>query len=166
MSELSSTLSNSRRNRIGVKRMVKKAISIDLTPMVDLGFLLITFFIYTTSLSQPKSKNLVMPDDSKRISMPVSKDGVLTLLPGRNGQVFYYEGLLDKNIHKSQVALIRQVILNKRKSVPPNKFFIIIKPSFQSTYKDLIEVLDEMEINDVKRYAIAEINNMEQELMK
>ena len=97
MSELSSTLSNSRRNRIGVKRMVKKAISIDLTPMVDLGFLLITFFIYTTSLSQPKSKNLVMPDDSKRISMPVSKDGVLTLLPGRNGQVFYYEGLLDKD---------------------------------------------------------------------
>src|SRR3954468_20783319 len=79
----------------GVKRTRKLSTRVDMTPMVDLGFLLITFFIFTTSLNQPKAMRLIMPDDAKDAKPnETPESGVLTILLGSGNSVFYFEGSL------------------------------------------------------------------------
>ena len=79
-------------NRSKSKKYSKrKSVRVDLTPMVDLGFLLITFFILTTTLSDPTIANLFLPKDSI-IKTPVKANAALTLLLTRNDSIKYFEG--------------------------------------------------------------------------
>src|SRR5476651_2016745 len=74
----------------GVKKAKKLSTRIDLTPMVDLGFLLITFFIFTTALSEPKAMRLNLPDDGEGMTAPESK--TLNLVLASGNRVYYYHG--------------------------------------------------------------------------
>ncbi len=169
MSEIMTGVSSRKRKTAGVKRMKRQSLRIDLTPMVDLGFLLITFFIFTTSMSEAKVKEIVMPDDNHKIDMPVAQSGVLTIIPFSSSLVYYYEGEPDKigaNFHKSTMDEIRRVIINKKRFTPQEKMFVIIKPAIVSTYKEVVDILDEMVINDIKRYALTEITSEEESMVK
>ncbi len=138
---------------------------VDLTPMVDLGFLLITFFIFTTSMSQPKAMSLFMPDD-KGEPMNIKESAALTLIPSLNGMVYYYEGKLDATGFKeTNIQAMRDLILDKKARTKQKDFFVVIKPADLSNYGDLVKVLDEMKINEVKRYSIADITKSEIAMM-
>ena len=168
MSEIMTGESSRKRKTAGVKRMKRQSLRIDLTPMVDLGFLLITFFIFTTSMSEAKAKDIIMPDDNHKIDMPVPQSGALTIMPFSNNLVYYYEGVLNKdgaNFHQSSMDQIRSVIINKKRITSPLNLFVIIKPAKVCTYKEVVGILDEMAINDVKRYALAEITNEEEKMV-
>ena len=156
-----------RKRKAGVIKLTKHSTHIDLTPMVDLGFLLITFFIFTTNLSEPKAMDLTMPKDSP-ITTNTPESGVMTIIPAGNGRVYYYEGKLDKNganIHKTNFLALRQSIMTKKRNTPEKKLFIIIKPSKSSLYEDVVKVFDEMIVNDIKRYAMADIIDEEETLI-
>ncbi|MFT3933107.1 MAG: biopolymer transporter ExbD [Chitinophagaceae bacterium] len=155
----------------GVKKGKKLSTRVDLTPMVDLGFLLITFFIFTTTMSQPTAMKLNLPKDTDKPEEQnkVKESGVLTLMLGKNDQVYYYEGTLAtdaSNFKSSNFKEIRSVILNKKKSTDPKDFVVVIKPDKDCTYKNFIDMLDEMLINDVKRYATVEISDVEYQLIQ
>ena len=158
----------------GVKKAKKLSTRVDLTPMVDLGFLLLTFFIFTTTMSQPTAMNLPLPDDSAKPEEQnkAKQSGVLTLMVGKNSNVYYYEGELvvdaaQNNFKTSTMKQIRDVIINKKRSVAEEKdFVVILKPNEDATYKDLVDILDEMLINDVKRYALVDITDVENQLIK
>src|SRR3977135_3715048 len=80
----------------GVKKGKKLSTRIDLTPMVDLGFLLITFFMYTTTLAKPKTMEINMPykDPNDKVEPNKIKESVaLTILLSKNHRVYYYEGM-------------------------------------------------------------------------
>jgi len=150
----------------GVKKAKKLSTRVDLTPMVDLGFLLITFFIFTTTMSQPTAMNLNLPKDTDKPEEQnkLKESGALTLLLGKNSNVYYFEGqLADQaaNLKSSTMKQIRDVIINKKRSTPKDDFMVVIKPGSESTYKDVIDVLDEMTINDVSRYALVDISEVE-----
>ncbi|SRR6266487_254862 len=179
----------------GVKKAKKLSTRVDMTPMVDLGFLLITFFIFTTTMSSPKALNLNMPKDTKNEEElnKAKESGALTIMLGKNNAVYYYEGQLapdGSNFKATNFAGIRDEIINKRKDVikshvhddncpkiwAENKgdktscldrdFVVVIKPDQDATYKNTVDILDEMTINNVKRYAMVDITPQEYEVVQ
>lgn len=155
----------------GAKKVRSKKLNskVDLTAMVDLAFLLITFFMLTTSLSKPQSMDLGLPDKdddpSKNKDIKVDENRTMTVLLGENNKMKMYMGLLatpkvaPKDITYGKEG-IRQEILKRKKEVlayTGNKdkgMIVIIKPSKKSTYRNLVDILDEMAITDVPTYAI------------
>src|SRR6187200_331164 len=81
----------------GVKKAKKLSTRVDLTPMVDLGFLLITFFVFTTTMSQATAMNMNEPKDDPEQQLKVKQSGAMTILLGKGNQVYYYYGELDPN---------------------------------------------------------------------
>lgn len=159
-------------------RSKKSNSKVDLTAMVDLAFLLITFFMLTTSLSKPQSMDLGMPEkDDKAKEILVADQRTLTILIGENNTLKTYMGQFEDPLEKPSEATygkegIRKVILEKVKSVPitmgdPKKgLIVIIKATEKSTWKNLIDVLDEMAISKVPTYAIVDITKAEDALVK
>lgn len=138
----------------------RKLIYMDLTPMVDLGFLLITFFMVSTILSQPKIKDLVLPKDST-VRTLLKESAVLTLMPVRKNEIEYFEGSKETtgNVKHCSYTEIRFVIQQKQKKVAQvlgnkNKTVIIIEPGDGASYKNFIDILDEIQINDVQQYFV------------
>jgi biopolymer transport protein ExbD len=135
-------------------------LNVDLTPMVDLGFLLITFFILTTTLSQPKSTNLIMPKDSTE-KILLKESVVLTLRPVRNNSIDYFEGRNEsvENVKHCSYSELRSVIQQKQNEVEKilgnkNESVVIIDPSSESSYKNFVDVMDEIQINDIGHYFV------------
>lgn len=149
------------------KKKSKRSTRVDLTPMVDLGFLLITFFIFTTAMSKPTGLKIYLPKsvpDSLRMPTPVS--GALTILLAGETQIYYYEGDNPRQMHSTDLKAIRNIIMDKKKRTDPKKFMVIIKPGKQTNMYALVKVLDEMTINAVKRYAMVDIDPVEDGLMQ
>jgi biopolymer transport protein ExbD len=183
MAELDTSGGGHKKKGPGVKKGKKLSTRVDLTPMVDLGFLLITFFIFTTTMSQPTALKLFLPDDkvTEEDQNKAKESGVLTILMGANNHVYYYEGQLKSDGSNFLSASfngensIRDVILKKKADVrsrstdpenPYKDFVVVIKPSVECNYKNVIDILDEMAINVVKKYALVDISDGEAQLVK
>ncbi len=165
MAELEQS-STANKKRPGVRRSKKLSTRVDLTPMVDLGFLLITFFIFTTSLSRPKALAIRLPKDVPddiRQKQPAS--GALTFLLAGHDSVYYYEGDDLRTMQPTSPAGIRTVILAKKIKTNADNFMVIIKPGREASYRNIIEMLDEMNISAVKKYAMVEISPEEKSRM-
>ncbi len=184
----------------GVKKAKKLSTRVDMTPMVDLGFLLITFFIFTATMSSPTKMDLNMPkeSDKKEDETKIKQSGALTVMLGKDDNVYFYEGELSEtgdNFKSSTFKGIREEIIKKKKEVirthvhdakceelkakakkdlDPNweradldrDFMVVIKPTEEATYKNTVDILDEMTINAVKRFAMVKISDTERELIK
>jgi biopolymer transport protein ExbD len=147
----------------GKRKTKKLSTRVDLTPMVDLGFLLITFFIFTTSMTEPKSLKLVMPDDLKVIdSTNLPESGTLQLVLARDDQVWYYNGTKLAGIQKTSYGNeLRKIIIYKKKTVHKvlgneDEMTLVIKPTKSSSLKNIVDIMDEVLINQVKHYIITE----------
>lgn len=179
----------------GVKKAKKLSTRVDMTPMVDLGFLLITFFVFTATMSSPTTLDLNMPKDVKDVKeqTEVKESSVLSIMLGKNDVIYYYEGKLKEdgsNFKTATYKTIRDIIVNKKKEVisryvpdpdceakakaagkpvsncADKDFVVIIKPSPEATYKNTVDILDEMTINQVRTYAMVKIFDQEFELIK
>jgi len=152
----------------GVKKGKKLSTRVDLTPMVDLGFLLITFFIFTTTMSQPTAMKLFLPKDVDKPEEQnkVKASAVLTIMLGKNDQVYYYEGDDPKKIQGSNYKAIRDIILDKKRRTDPKDFVVVLKPTVDATYKNTVNILDEMTIDVVKRFALVDISPGEYQIVQ
>ena len=142
------------------KYLHRKSLRVDLTPMVDLGFLLITFFVLTTSLSEPKAASLVMPKDSPLKTL-VKDNAVLTVSLMRNDSIAWHEGRSTANssLNFCRFNELRSIIQHKQKKVASilgdrNETIIIIYPGKESTYKNFMDAMDEVSLNDITHYFV------------
>jgi biopolymer transport protein ExbD len=155
----------------GKVRSKKMSTKIDMTPMVDLGFLLITFFMLTTTLQKPKTMQLNMPDQNdKKETTPVKLSESITITPGENGRLYWYQGIsTDPNckVEETNYAAkgLRQVLLDKKASIG-ERFSIVLKPMKKSTHKNTVDILDEFAITGCDRYGITAIAPADEALIK
>ena len=143
----------------GVKKSKKLSTRVDLTPMVDLGFLLITFFIFTTTMSQPTAMHLYLPKDVQKPEEQnkLKESAALTLMPSKANMVYYYEGLDPSKLQSTNWKGLRDIVLDKKNRTDPKDFMVIIKPTQDATYKNTVDMLDEMTIDNIHRYALVDI---------
>jgi biopolymer transport protein ExbD len=181
MAEMDTSSSGGKGKHQGTKSK-KQSTRVDMTPMVDLGFLLITFFMLTTTMSKPKTMDLIMPKDTKdeKEQNKVKESTALTILLGKKDRVYYYEGLAqDPNASANPEFFkattfankggIRDVIIKKRDEVAkarnakgePEDVVVIIKADDDATYKAFVDILDEMAINRIQRYATVDISDQD-----
>jgi biopolymer transport protein ExbD len=155
----------------GKTRSVRRPhIRIDMTPMVDLGFLLITFFIFTSSMSESKATDLYLTAGEDKTSK-IGESTALTVLLTGNDSIYYYEGKWEDAVRNKELQLssydvakgIGNTIRNKQKVLGEKSadLMLLIKPTQKSSYNNLMNVLDEVLINNVKRYAIMEPSESE-----
>ena len=152
-------------------RSKKQNSKVDLTAMVDLAFLLITFFMLTTTLSKPQSMNLGLPDKDDPKDAPkdikVDENRTMTILLGDNDKLVRYVGLLATPVAGGKPKDftygkqgIRAELISRKAAVldytkdPKKGMSVIIKPGKKSNYRNLVDILDEMAIVDVPTYAI------------
>jgi len=175
MADIEST-ANVRKGR-SFSRKKKQILRIDMTPMVDLGFLLITFFVFTTTLSTPKATDLFMPKDDLTHPPPLPNSLALSLLLSDNNKVYYYNGDFNEAVNTNKIFEtnystyegIGKIIRQKQKEIDASGKFVdgrrglmlLIKPTSKSSYKNVVDALDEAVINDVRKYAIVEPANEE-----
>ncbi len=173
MAEMDTSSGGGHKKGPGVKKGKKLSTRVDLTPMVDLGFLLITFFVFTTTMSQSTAMNMNEPKDDKDKEMKVKNSGVMTILLGRDNQVYYYYGQLEadkvsEEFKSTTFKEIRKLILDKKNATPIGDLMYIIKSDKRSTFKNAIDILDEMTISAVPpgHYAEVDMIPLEEMLIK
>jgi biopolymer transport protein ExbD len=158
----------------GKVRSKKASTRIDLTAMVDLAFLLITFFILTTTLAKPKAMDVTMPDKEEKNTdqLPVPASRTMTLLLGANNKLEWFVGEPGKakpNQDTYGKNGIRKALIEEGKKIQAasGKYMIvIIKPSDKAVYKNLVDALDEMKIAAVQSFAVGDITPAEVGLLK
>jgi len=189
----------------GKPRAKKQSTRIDMTPMVDLAFLLLTFFVLTATFSQPKSMELAFPPNGE--PSPIKRG--ITFLLSKNDRLFYYEGeLKDEAVQNNPKTKLSELSFSQREELGLHKFLLkrnknlheeiksldrkhknkqvddetfkrlvraaksdkesytfLIKTDDNATYKNVIDVIDELNINVVGKYAVTEMIAPEQELL-
>jgi biopolymer transport protein ExbD len=168
MAEMDTSGGGGHKKGPGVKKGKKLSTRVDLTPMVDLGFLLITFFIFTTTMSQPTAMRLFLPKDVKdpNEQNKVKNSAVITLMLGKNDVIYYYEGDSAQKLVPTDFKKIRDIVIDKKRRTDPKDFVVVIKPTVDATYKNTVNILDEMTIDGVKRYAMVDISPVEYNFIK
>ena len=187
----------------GKVRAKKMPTNIDFTPMVDLGFLLITFFMLTTTLSKPQTMEINMPDkedvpEEERTKFKESQ--TMSIVLGEKNNVYYYFGIKNPVLDSTDFGPngIRKILLKENKkrnplvdSIPIYKnmlenkkitkdqyrknltrikaykesLIVVIKAMEKSNYKNLVDILDEMAICNIGRYAIVDITDQDKQLI-
>lgn len=147
-------------------KYIPRSPRVDMTPMVDLGFLLITFFIFTTQVKRDSALkyNTPIPDLNNPILVKCTK--TITLIPGQDGKVKWVDCIDGVEQPASMTELyvgheVRSRIQYKREQVrkifgDPKELFVIIRPDSTCSYATLIDLIDEMAINEVTRYTVVD----------
>jgi biopolymer transport protein ExbD len=190
----------------GKKRAKKQSTRIDMTPMVDLAFLLLTFFVLTATFSKPKSMELTFPAPPETIDdQPPVKNGITFLLTGED-RIFYYQGELrpaddakgpkttlselnfsQTSLHKFLLEKNKEMqtkILSLKKQFDNNQlvdtaykrmvrnvkadkesFTFLIKTDDKATYKNVIDLIDELNVNVVGKYVMVDMMRPELEMI-
>jgi len=151
----------------GKKRSKKMSTKVDMTPMVDLAFLLITFFMLTTTFSKKFSMQITMPDKNKQnLTQKVKPSRAITVIVGENDKIYWFDDPIKKTLNPTDYSDkgIRKVLLDKQKVV--DSLIVVIKPLSTSKYKNIVDLMDEINITNTPVSAIVEVTPQDEKLVK
>jgi biopolymer transport protein ExbD len=194
----------------GKKRAKRHSTHIDMTPMVDLMCLLLTFFMLTTAFSKPKVMEIVLPEktpkDKPQDAPQVDKDRALNIILIGGSKILWYNGLADPRkpplptltetdfsadgirkvvLHRNKDLFVKiegmnkeliegkikmpkdSITANRKRMMTADKTgpVILIKAADDVKYKNVVDIIDEMAICDVARYALVDINVVEKKMV-
>ena len=150
-----------------IKNSKKFSPRVDMTPVVDLAFLLLTFFMLTTTFIKPQVMDLKLPEkiDEESNQPKINEKKVLNIVLGGSDKIYWFIGLTEPSVRETDYSAsgIRNVLLEQNKVI--DKMVVLIKPSDKSTYENMVNILDELEITDIARYALVDMDNEDLNIM-
>ncbi|ROI06058.1 biopolymer transporter ExbD [Kaistella haifensis] len=158
----------------GKVRSKKQAPHVDLTPMVDLAFLLITFFMLVTTFNKPNVMDLGLPakpkpDAPKPPPTEIDLSNSISLIIGKDNRIFYHQldqaGLNEQTLQETSFdreGITKVIEQAKARAKDQSKFTVIIKPTDDAVYKNFVDILDEMAITKNEIYGITDVKSWEQ----
>ena len=173
----------------GGSKTKKKSTRIDMTAMVDVAFLLLTFFVLTAVIQDSAIMSLTMPpkapdveEEEKRVK--VDEEKIVTLILEEDDKITWYQGITNPELKTADYDPdkgLRQVVLDHLRFKPrlcrdeKRKYgqetpdcwdpIFIIKPRYNSAYGNLVDVLDEMAITEAPKYAIDKFTEVDSLLL-
>jgi len=152
----------------------KKPIKIDMTPMVDLNFLLLMFFMFTSSFTKPNVMDLGLPaKDPNPIltNYDIDYRNQITFIIGENNRIFYHQGnekdLTEAGLKETDYngLNVSKIISNAYEKAPKKEnFTIIVKPTDDANYKNFVDMMDNISISKKERYGISDIKPWEKKV--
>ena len=157
MAEISDSGGGGHGKKGGKVRSNKQSTRVDMTPMVDLAFLLLTFFILTSTFNKSKTMEVTMPDKvtKEEEQTKINENDILNLVLAENDKIYYWIGLTPPaSVTNYSKDGVRKLLLENIRANP--KLMILIKPKDEARYNNMVDILDEMDITNMKRYAIVD----------
>jgi biopolymer transport protein ExbD len=134
------------------KKKRRVAVRIDMTPMVDVAFLLLTFFMLTTTMNRPQTMEINLPPDSKT-KVEVAQSSLLTLLVNEKGDIYYYVGMGLEPPVKVSFADLRKTLAQKLQENP--KLVTLIKIDRKGKYHMMVDIMDQLNLANITRFSLA-----------
>jgi biopolymer transport protein ExbD len=158
---------------------------VDMTPMVDLGFLLLTFFILTATMDDPKSMPIVVPADEtpedKKDKDKVAESKVMNIIVSGEDRIYYYMGKSDEadaaGMELKQVSYgkgVRENILKQKEKLKKSKFatkddpdpmIVMVKIAEDARYANMVDIIDEMNVTQQSKYMLLDLTKQEAEIV-
>lgn len=157
----------------GKVRSKKLNPTVDMTPMVDLNFLLLMFFMFTSTFSKPNVLDLGLPakpkdKEQKPEETEIKLSNSISIIIGKDNKIFYHQqdaaGLNDQTLLETtydREGITKVIEQAKLRAADQNKFTVIIKPTDDAVYKNFVDILDEMAITKNERYGVTDIKPWE-----
>ena len=150
-----------RQQKHGKKKKVRRlGIRIDMTPLVDIAFLLLTFFMLTTTMSRPQTMEINLPPD-KEVKVEIAESNLLTLRMNEKGELFWNFGIESpKHLERAGLrAFLKQHVIDNPKLVA------LLKIDRAAKYNQMVEMIDEFQQSDVTRFSLAPLTEADLKLM-
>jgi biopolymer transport protein ExbD len=146
----------------GKKKKKRAGVRIDMTPMVDVAMLLLTFFMFTTVFNKPQTMELNLPPDEKGVEVAASL--LLTLRVAPNLEIFWSMG--DKDSELKQVAFkeLRPLLIERLRTIP--KLITLVRIDREAKYNDMVDIIDELNLANITKFSIAPIKDGDKKLLK
>jgi biopolymer transport protein ExbD len=132
------------------KKKRRLGIRIDNTPLVDVAFLLLTFFMLTTTMNRPQTMEINLPPDDK-VTVEIAESNLMTLLVKEDGAMFYRMG--TKPPEKIEFKALRALMVERNRANP--KLTTLIKIDRKGKYTMMVDIMDELNLADVTRFSLA-----------
>jgi biopolymer transport protein ExbD len=156
MADVDVSQSKGKQKHGGKKKKKRIAVRLDMTPMVDVAFLLLTFFMLATSMSKPQTMEINLPPSETKAD--VAESNLLTLRISEDFRIFWNIGTekpttVDGKEKKEKLIALGR-LLKERNAANP-KLITLIKVDGKAKYIDMVDVMDELNINNIQRFSLA-----------
>lgn len=141
-----------KKRRIGIK--------IDNTPMVDIAFLLLTFFMLTTTMNKPQTMEINLPP-SNDVNVEVAQSNLFTIRVKEDGTIYWNIGVDDPQ--RIEFKDLRNLMIQKNQENP--RLITLIKIDRKSKYTMMVDIMDELNVANVTRFSIAPMREADKKIL-
>ncbi len=145
----------------GKKRKPRRlGINIDMTPMVDIAFLLLTFFMLTTTMTKPQTMEINLPPSSD-VKVEIAESNLMTLRVKEDGAIYWNMGI--ESPKKVEFNNLR--ILMKERYEQNPKLTVLLKIDRKGKYYMMVDIIDEFNVSGINRFSIAPMGEIDMKVL-
>jgi biopolymer transport protein ExbD len=168
MGEVDTEQNNGGQEKGLIKKGKKLSTRVDMTPVVDLAFLLLTFFMLATTFNKPQVMEMILPEkmEEDETRPMVNENNVLTIILGEANKIYWFTGITDPKVETTDYSPegIRKVL--QEHTQLNRKLVVLVKPDEGSTYENFVDMFDELTITKPSSFALDELNDDDRALIE